>query len=417
MTTLTLKLTDMAHGGYALGRDESGRPIFVPYAIPGETVTVALTNEKRSYAHARLVSVDVPSPDRVEPRCAHFGRCGGCHLQHIAYERQLALKQAVVADQLQRIGGFKEVNVRPVLPNPNPYEHSMTLALSPTEAGGLGLWSPAAGEVIPIAECSITVPSLVALLQDFDMELPELRKLTLRLGDDGGLLAAFEVEDVEPPELEVDFPISVAIVLPDETAASLIGDHYIVRTVKGRDFRVSPGCFFYPNQAGAAQVVDTVLAYADLQGTERVLEGYSGVGLLTAFLAQGAAELIAIEQNPDAVADSAVNLDQFDSIRLYQGEIEMILPALMETADVATNVATNVAIFHPPGSGLSRELLALLEKNPPRRLVYVNGELTMLARDGKQLARLGYRLVEVQPIDMAPQTFQVETVSLWLRDQ
>lgn len=413
MTTLTLNLTDMAHGGYALGRDESGRPIFVPYAIPGETVTVVLTNEKRSYAHARLVSVDVPSPDRVEPRCRHFGRCGGCHLQHVTYERQLALKQAVVADQLQRIGGFKEVNVRPVLPNPHPYEHSMALALSPTETAGLGLWSPAAGEVIPIAECPITAPSLVALLEDFDMELPELRKLTLRLGDDGGLLAAFEVEDVEPPELEVDFPVSVAIVLPDETAASLIGDHYIVRTVKGRDFRVSPGCFFYPNQAGAAQVVDTVLAYADLQGTERVLEGYSGVGMLTAFLADGAAELIAIEQNADAVADSAVNLDQFDNIRLYQGEIEMIMPALTETDDGVTDVA----IFHPPGSGLSRELLATLEKNPPQRLVYVNGELTMLARDGKQLARLGYRLVEVQPIDMAPQTFQIETVSLWLRDQ
>jgi 23S rRNA (uracil1939-C5)-methyltransferase len=407
MTTLTLKLTDMAHGGYALGRDDNGRPIFVPYAIPGETVTVTTTNEKRSYAHARLVAINEPSPDRVEPRCAHFGQCGGCHLQHVAYERQLQLKQEVVVDQLQRIGGFKDVNVQPVLPNPRPYGHSQELALSLTADGRLGLWSAVAQVVIPISECPITAPPLVDLLRDFDMDLPELRRLTLRLGDDGGLLAAFEVEDVEPPELEVDFPVSVAIVLPDETAASLIGDHYIVRTVKGRDFRVSPGCFFQPNADGAALVVDTVLRYADLHSTELVLEGYSGVGLLTAFLAEAAAGLVAIEQNPDAVADAAVNLNHLDNVRLYQGDIDEILPALHLPADVA--------VFHPSSSGLSRDVLAALKANPPARLVYVNSELTMLARDGKQLAQLGYRLVEVQPIDMAPQTYQIETVSLWVR--
>jgi 23S rRNA (uracil1939-C5)-methyltransferase len=407
MTTVMLELTDMAHGGYALGRDESGRPIFVPYTIPGETVTVTTTNEKRSYAHARLDKIEKPSPDRVAARCRHFGQCGGCHLQHIDYERQLVLKRAVVVDQLQRIGGFKAVNVQPVLANPAPYGHSMDLALSPAADGGMGLWFPDAAAVMPITECPITAPPLVALMQDFDMELPDLRKLTLRLGDDGGLLAAFEVEDAEPPELEVDFPVSVAIVLPDETAASLIGDHYIVRTVKERDFRVSPGCFFQPNSAAAALVVDTVLHYADLQQTELVVEGYSGVGLLTAFLSEAAAEIVAIEQNPDAVADSAVNLDQTSNVRLYQGDIDLILPALDLPADLA--------VFHPPSSGLSAAVLAALEARPPPRLIYLNAELTMLARDGKQLSKLGYRLVEVQPIDMAPQRYQIETVSLWVR--
>ncbi len=408
MTILKLDLTDMAHGGYALGRDKDGRPIFVPYAIPGETVTVALTNDRRNYAHARLVSVDSPSPDRVEPRCRHFGQCGGCHLQHVAYERQLALKREVVIDQLQRIGGFKSVNVQPVLPNPQPYEYRLDLPLSPTAAGGLGLWSPILREVMPIEECPITAPPLVALLQDFDMELPELRQLTLRLGDDGELLAVFAVEDLEPPSLEVDFPVSVAIVLPDETAASLIGEHYHVRSVLGRYFRVSPGCFFQPSAAGAALVVETVLRYADLHQTELVLEGYSGVGLLTAFLAEGAAELVAIEQNPDAVADTAVNLADSDNVRLYEGDIDEILPAL--------NLAADTAVFHPPSSGLSQAVLQALAAKPPERLVYLNAELTMLARDGKQLAQSGYNLVEVQPIDVAPQTFQIETVSLWLRN-
>jgi 23S rRNA (uracil1939-C5)-methyltransferase len=107
------------------------------------------------------------------------------------------------------------------------------------------------------------------------------------------------------------------------------------------------------------------------------------------------------------VADAAVNLDHTDNVRLYQGDIDTILPALDLTADLA--------VFHPPGIGLSRTVLQALKANPPARLIYLNAELTMLARDGKQLAQLGYRLSEVQPIDMAPQTYQIETVSLWVK--
>ena len=120
MTELTLELTIMAHGGAAMGRDENGRPIFVPFTIPGETVRVRLTTEKRHFARAELVDVLQPSPDRAELRCPHFGECGGCHFQHMTYDAQLKAKQVVVGDQMQRIGGFKSVKVQPVKANPCP---------------------------------------------------------------------------------------------------------------------------------------------------------------------------------------------------------------------------------------------------------------------------------------------------------
>lgn len=406
MKELTLKLTIMAHGGAAMGRDEDGRPVFVPYAIPGETIRARLTTEKRHFARAELVEVLEPSPDRVTARCAHFGTCGGCHFQHIAYEAQLAAKQTVVADQLQRIGGFDAVTVRPIPPNPTPWEYRMDVSLSPVPGGGLGFWSPRERQVIPIASCPLIHPRLQALWQDFDLELPGLRKLTLRLGDDEALLAALEVDGVEPPQLAADFPVSVALVLPDKTAVSLIGDNYVMGRVKGRDFRVSPGCFFQPNLAGAEQLVDAVLNYANLTGSETVLDVYSGVGLLTAFLAEKAAQVTAVELNPDAVADTAVNLNEFNNINLYEGLAEEILSWL--------DVAPDVVVVNPDG-GMETAVIEAIAAISPPRLIIVSNDLPSLARDGKKLAQAGYKLIEVQPIDMTPQTFQIDAASLWQR--
>ncbi len=300
-----------------MGRDENGRPIFVPYAIPSEEVRVRLTTEKRHFARAELVDVLEPSPERRDPRCPHFGECGGCHFQHMHYEAQLKAKQVVVGDQLQRIGGFKSVNVKPVLANPSPWNYRFDVSLSPVPDGGLGFWSPHKHQVIPIDDCFIIHSRLLELWQDFDLELPGLRKLTLRVGDDEALLAALEIDGVEPPELAADFPVSVAIVMPDKTAVSLIGDNYIMQRVKGRDFRVSPGCFFQPSPTAAELLVDAVLDYADVTGSESALDVYSGVGLLTAFLAEKAGQVTAVELNPDAVADTAGNLNEFDNINLY----------------------------------------------------------------------------------------------------
>ena len=405
MNEISLTLTTMAHGGAAMGRDEDGRPIFVPYTIPGEQVRAGLTSEKRHYARAVLLDLITPSPQRVEPRCPHFGVCSGCHFQHMTYDAQIAAKQAVVQDQLQRIGGLHDVLVRPTRPNPSPWEYRCDVSLSPVAGGGLGFWSSQERRVIPIDACPIIHSLLQALWHDIDLDLPGLRKLTLRLGDDDALLAALEIDGVEPPELAVDFPVSVAVVLPDKTAVSLVGDNYIVQRVKGRDFRVSPGCFFQPSPAAAAILVETVLAYAALGSADSVLDLYGGVGMLTAFLAETAAQVTVIEQNLDAVADMVVNLDEFDHISLYEGPVEEILPLL--------DVAPDVIVVDPPDGGLPPAVIQAIVALAPARLVAVSADLPALARNGRQFNQAGYRLVEVQPIDMTPQTFQINTVSLW----
>lgn len=405
MEIITLDLVEMAHGGSAIGRASRGRTVFVPLAIPGEKVRAKIHSEKSKYAQAELIQVLQPVPERVTPRCKHFGICGGCHFQHMSYLAQLEVKQQVVADQLARLGGFKAVNVQPVLPNPEPWGYRAEMVLSPAGNGRLGYWSPLQREVIPIEECLIVQPALLNLLQDVELDLPGLRKLSLRVGDDEALLAAIEVDGVEPPELEADFPISVAIVLPDKTAASLVGDLFTVQLVNGRDFRLSPGVHISPSPAAMGLVVQTVLQYAALTKTERVIELYSGAGTLTAFLAEQAGELIAVDQNPDAVADLAVNLHDLDNVSVYEGEVEDVLPLLPAAADLV--------VMHPWSIGLSRKAMSVLVKAKPARIIYVSSDVATLARDGRSLANAGYHLVEIQPVDMQPQTFHIETVSLW----
>ncbi|MCB8928486.1 MAG: class I SAM-dependent RNA methyltransferase [Ardenticatenaceae bacterium] len=407
MEKITLDITEMAHGGSAIGRASRGRTIFVPLAIPGEKVRVQVVSQKNSYAQAELLQVLQPSPERVTPRCQHFAVCGNCHFQHMSYEAQLAAKENVVRDQLARLGGFKSANVQPVRPNPEPWAYQVEMVLSPAGNGRLGYWSPVKREVIAIEECPISRPELVALLQDIELDLPGLRKLSLRIGDDEALLAAIEVDGVEPPELEADFPVSIAIVLPDKTAASLVGDFYSVQQINGRDFRVSPGVEMALSPTAAALVVETVLRFAALTGEENVIELYSGAGLLTAFLAEQAAEIVAVERNPDAVADLTVNLDELDNVSVFEGAVEDVLPLMPEGVEVM--------VANPPAAGLSRKAVTAVTKAQPTQFIYVSSDVATLARDGRSLAKAGYRLVEVQPIDGRPQTFHIETVSLWTR--
>jgi 23S rRNA (uracil1939-C5)-methyltransferase len=405
METLTIDLTAMAHGGAALGRDESGRVVFVPYGIPGETVRVRIVRDKERFAHAELIEVLKASPQRVEARCAHYGRCGGCHYQHITYPEQLQFKTDIVRDQLSRVGKFEVPPVEPTLPSPSPWEYRNSASFSPTEEGGLGFWSPTEERVISIERCHIIRPELQDLYQDLDLELPDLRRLTLRTGADGDLLVVFETEDVEPPALEADFPVSAAMLLPTGEAANLIGDNILVKECAGRRWQVSAGSFFQVNPGAATHLVRLVEAFAGLTGTEAVLELYSGVGLFTATLAAAAGRVTGIEANPDAVADAAVNLDDTENVTLFEGPVEELLPVLSEQV-------FDLVVLDPPRAGVQPAVIDAMLEIGPARIVYISCDPATFARDARRLARGGYQLKKVQPVDMFPQTFHVETVSL-----
>lgn len=404
--TFDLELTAMAHGGDALGRHE-GRVIFVPYTIPGEVARVRITEDKGRFAHAEPLEIVTPSPDRVEPPCPHFGlgRCGGCQLQHIRYERQLEIKQNVVRDQLERIGKFRDPVVLPTIPSPDPWQYRSHVTFTALPDGQLGFYSDDNSRLIPIEVCYIIRPELLELYEQLDA-LPEaVERVRLQAGSDPeDRMLVLQTSDDLAPEIEVDFPLSVNLLLSDNEPVNLIGSPQVTPRVFGRPFRVTAGGFFQANVALAEALVEQVLITLDLQGTESVLDLYSGVGLFTAFIAERADFVLSVESYPPAVTDADENLAEFDNVDLVEGPVEDVLADLDGPFDAV--------IVDPPRTGLSNEVIDELGRLAAPRIVYVSCDPATLARDARKLTGHGYHLGDVQPLDMFPQTYHIESVAV-----
>ncbi len=426
-----LTITALTHAGEGVARHD-GRAVFVPFALPGETVRVELLEVKKNFARGKLREVLTASPERVAPLCPHHfaltppagpglaergPACGGCQLQHLSYAAQLAFKQQIVREQLQRIGGFGEgaVDVRPTLPAPDPYHYRNHVQFALTPEGQLGFMAAASHLVIPIKECHQIEPVLAELFPHIALpldaaeaepqpELPQFERLTLRAGADGETLVVFEGAP-EAPDVELDLPVSAAVLREDGSALTLAGHDYLLVEVRGRPFRVSAGSFFQVNTAQAGALVDLVLAALApaLTPAATVLDLYSGVGLFSAFIAPRVGHLIGIEAYPAAVADAAVNLDEFDNVEIYEASVEHALPALAGPFAAA--------VLDPPRAGCHPAALAALLAAQVAHIVYVSCDAATLARDLKILVAGGYRLAWVQPVDMFPQTHHVEMVA------
>jgi len=416
MDIITVELTTMAHGGDALGRRE-GKVIFVPYAIPGETVRVEITEDKGHYAFARLVEVVEPAPQRVDPPCVYFGqgKCGGCQWQHIDYEAQVRLKREILVDQLERIGGVEEPLVHPAVPDETGWAYRNHAQFRPAAEGGLGFQRASSGQagegegagIMPIDFCMILHPMISDLYDLIDMDVEGLVQLVLRAGTaTGDRLIGFEMEEDKPPALEADETVSCVMLLEEGGYANLIGDNFITEVVAEHAYRISASSFFQVNTRQAAKLVRLASAYLDLDGDETVLDAFCGVGLFTTHLAEQAELVIGIESSPSAVDDLLENTEGHGNVEIIEGAVEDVLP------EVA--VPLDAVLLDPPRGGVDRYALDALAELEPDRIVYVSCDPATLARDAKRLQRKGYDLVEVQPVDMFPQTYHVESVSLFV---
>jgi len=405
----------MAHGGAALGRHE-GKVVFVPYAIPGEEVLVEIVEDKGRYARGRLVEVLAPSTQRVPPPCPHFGShatvaavgCGGCHWQHIAYEAQLAFKQRIVQDQLERIGCFESVPVKPVIESPEPWRYRNHVQFALDEQGRLGFMAAESQRVVPIEECYIMHPLLDEVFGALDLELPELKRLSLRCGvNTGQRMAVFETYEDEPFELEVDLPVSCVFLLSDGRTATLIGQEYISEVLAGQEYRISARSFFQANTLQAEKLVRLVRDYLAPTGSEVLLDAYCGVGVFGLSLVGEVGQVIGVEESPNAVADARFNAGLADNVEFVEGRVEEVLPSL--------GVPIDLVVLDPPRQGCASETLTALAGLIPAKIVYVSCDPATLARDSRRLVQAGYQLDEVQPVDMFPQTYHIESVALLRR--
>lgn len=363
--TLELTIDDMAFGGEGVGRVD-GFVVFVPFVITGETVRVEITKCKKDFARGIPLEVLEPSPDRVEPRCKHFGACGGCQYQHIDYPAQVAIKQAQVRNLLQRLGGFAPEIVRDLVPCPAPFNYRNRIMVrrqwnKPEQRAVYGFLRWDSRLVVDLGRCEIAEEALNEQLVGVRENPPprNLQKVVLRM-------------------------------MPD-------------------DWELHHDSFFQNNFHLLPQLIDTVRERLRDAGTKFLVDAYCGIGFFSLSLADQVEAFVGIDIDRQCIEPAKANLAArgVENGEFIKGKTEEHMDALLERFP-ATDTTL---ILDPPRKGCHREGLEMLARAQPAQVVYVSCHPATLARDLKWLGENGYELKSVMPLDMFPQTQHVECVA------
>ena len=392
---LTLTIQDIAFGGEGVGRasvsrDESRelkaepspdgsvaldpRPstldsfvVFVPFVLTGEVVEVEITEVKKNFARAKLLRVVQPSPERVEPACRYFAQCGGCQYQHVDYAAQLRMKHKQIADLFQRIGGFEQVRIAPVIPCPRPYGYRNRIMIrsqwnKPEQKLNIGFVRCDCGLVEDIEECKIAEPALNE----------EIRRVRAHPPPKGGIK--------------------------------------IVLRVSPENWDVPPDSFFQNNMSLLPQLVETVRGFLRDSGARHLLDLYCGVGFFGIELADAVESFVGVEYDQRAIQSARRNAAarKISNGEFVSAMVEAVLPELLKRfSPQATTV-----LLDPPRKGCWPQTLQLLCETKPAQVIYVSCHPATMARDLNILCGNGvFELARVQPLDMFPQTQHVECVA------
>jgi 23S rRNA (uracil1939-C5)-methyltransferase len=446
--SIDVELTDLAYGGDAVGRYE-GRVLFVPGGIPGERVRVEVVEERRGHARAELLEILRSAPERVEPEFPLLTD-SGCQWQHIAYPAQLTWKAHIVRQLLVRIGKQADALVHPTIGMPtgvSPWHYRNLALFSIGSANEIGFKLTESHEVQDLETCPLLHPALdmvyqhirARLLETFGESLAQMiQGFTIR-GAIGAVAAIGTTTPVKavPTLLSIHARPGSVIESPQELAQELMtsapaivgviiervggrygrvvaGQEYLTDVVLNKRFRTSSDSFFQVNMAQTPVLVERAISMLEPMRSEVALDGYSGVGLFSAFLAQRAARVIAIESQPSAVMDARANatLNNQANITALEGTLERLLGQLYYRRE-----RVDVALVDPPRAGCHPKAIQALQSLAPRSIVYVSCDPSTLARDIASLCLNNrYRLVYAQPIDMFPQTYHIECIALLARN-
>ena len=445
---LQIKIEAMGNAGEGIGKID-GYPLFVKDALPGDLAEVRVTKVKKTYAFARLERVLEASPERTEPRCPLYRRCGGCQIQALSYEKQLEYKEQKVREDLVRIGGFADPPVFPVLGMDEPY-HYRNKAQFPfgrDREGRIvtGFYAGRTHTIVPGTDCSIGVTEnkqILELILDF-MEKHGiapydettgkglLRHALIRKGfATGELMVCLVINGRSFPHVEeladrlfeipgmTSFSLNVnqknTNVILGEEVISVRGQTYITDRIGGVSYQISPLSFYQVNPVQTEKLYRTALEYAGLTGGETVWELYCGIGTISLFLARGAGQVYGVEVVPQAVEDARRNADLngITNVVFYLGKAEEVLPEKYEK----DGIRADVIVVDPPRKGCDSACLETMLRMEPERIVYVSCDPATLARDLKILCADGrYELSKVQPVDMFPHTAGIENVAQLFR--
>lgn len=450
---ITIVIDDMGIEGEGIGKQE-GFTFFVKDAVIGDKVEARIMKVKKGYAYAKLVRVLTPSPNRIEPRCKYHKQCGGCQIQALDYEAQLAFKENKVRNNLMRIGGFsKELLdsvIEPILGMEQPYyyRNKAQFPVGVDKNGKIvtGFYAGRTHAIISNTDCVLGVKENKTILETILLYMEEnkitpyiettgqglVRHILLRKGfKTGEIMVCLIINgDSLPKEhklvnmlKKIDGMTSISININKERTNVIMGS--VCRTLWGKDtitdkigetyFSISPLSFYQVNPVQTEKLYNIALEYAHLTGAETVWDLYCGIGTISLFMAKRAKQVYGIEIVEQAIEDARKNAEQnrINNTKFFVGKAEELLPKLYEKEDIHADVIC----IDPPRKGCDETCLATMVKMAPKRIIYVSCDSATLARDLKYLCANGYELDRFRPVDFFPNTVHVETiVGLQIRD-
>lgn len=449
---LILKIEDMGVDGAGIGKAD-GMTFFVKDAVIGDVVRAKVMKLKKTYGYARLMELLEASPDRVEPKCPYYRQCGGCQIQALSYEKQLEFKERKVRNNLERIGGFSEIPMEPIVGMEEPY-HYRNKAQFPvgTDKDGhivTGFYAGRTHTIIPNRDCALGLPvnrEILDLVIDF-MEKYHVsaydektgkglvRHVLIRCGfTSKEKMVCLIINGKSLPHSEklvealrkIDGMTSISIncntgrtnVILGRKTVVLWGQEYITDQIGEISYEISPVSFYQVNPVQTEKLYGLALEYADLHGEENVWDLYCGIGTISLFLAQKAKQVYGVEIIPQAIENAKRNAvkNGIENAEFFVGKSEEVLPEFYEKEAAAGRKAhADVIVVDPPRKGCDEKLLETIVKMAPDRVVYVSCDSATLARDLKILCENGYELKRVRAVDQFCHTVHVETVCLLSR--
>lgn len=420
-----------------------GMAVFVPGALPGETVDVLCVKPQPRYAFGRLMEVQTPSPDRTQPLCPVYDKCGGCSGQHMLYKATLEAKQAQVEDCLRRIGGLalKEGDVPPVLGAEEPWHCRNKTALP---VGGaqreplIGFYRRRSHDIVPVQDCAVAMPGLDGVLkavrgwmrnarvQPYQEESGKglLRHVVVRQNRAGEQMVVLcatrdalpdvpalieQLQKHAPGFASLHISVNAARnnVILGKTSRCLFGPEVIQEQLLGLRFEIPPLSFFQVNPAQTERLYQTAIDFASLKPEDTVVDAYAGAGTISLCMARQCARVVGIEIVPQAVEGAKRNaeINQIANAEFHTAAVEELLPKLIQQG-----LRPDVVVLDPPRKGVEPPVIQAVLNARPRRVVYVSCHVPTQARDIKLLCEGGYRLEKCQPVDLFCYAGGVENV-------
>lgn len=444
---IEVEISDLSDAGDGVGRFEA-RVVFVPDTVPGDRILVRLLDVKPKYAHGTLKEILAPSPHRVRPSCIVADKCGGCQWQHIDDDYQLTAKQNQVIQALERIGGFANPPVDPVLVADSSlaYRNKVTypLGMSPTGQVQAGYYQKGSHQLINLNQCPVQDSRLNPLLAEVKLDIQKrgwsiydetrhqgsIRHLGLRIGRrTGEMLLTLVVKDKNLPGIETQAQewlqrythlMGVClnrnsdrtnVIFGNETVC-IAGIPHLREKFADLEFQVRPETFFQVYTETAEALLQVIQSELNLQGNEILVDAYCGIGTLTLPLAKQSRQVIGLEVQSAAVEQAIFNAQNngINNVTFQVGAVEKNLPNL--------GIIPDVVLLDPPRKGCEANVIKSLLSLKPSRIVYVSCKVATLSRDLKLLCEHGlYKLTRVQPADFFPQTAHVEAAAFLVRSQ